>query len=127
MEPTDRFHRLDADGLAEALAGPRAPYLLDVRDVAAFEAGHVPGARNIHVHELARRPRDLPQVKITRVLVFAEPGKRGEAAASYLHLMGYIDVALVEGGVTAYRGELERGPARPAPRQNAGPELRIVP
>lgn len=127
MDTSDRFHRLDSDGLAEALASPRAPFLLDVRDAAAFEAGHVPGAHNIHVHEIARRPKDLPQVKITRILVFADPGKRGPAAASYLHLMGYIDVALVEGGVSAYRGELEKGPAKPAPRRTAGPELRIVP
>lgn len=121
----DTVPRIDAEGLAQALSAERPPFLLDVRPLEDYVAGHVPGARHCPVHELSKRPQELPRSKVARVLVFAEPGKRGEAAVRFLHLIGYADVALVEGGVAAYRGDLEKGPPPPPPR--SGPELRIVP
>ncbi len=108
MDPP-RFQTLDGPGLAAALAGERAPFVLDVRLPEAFAAGHIPGSRNVPVHEMARRPRDLPASKVARVIVIAEPGKRGEAAASFLVLMGWADVALLDGGMYAWKGPVEKG------------------
>ena len=77
------------------------------------------------MYELSKRPKDLPASKVARVLVFADTPRRGEAAANFLWMVGYVDIAVVEGGVAAWRGELETGP--PPPPRAAGPELRIVP
>jgi len=120
-----RFAALDADGLASALAGERPPFLLDVRSLEDYVAGHVPGARHCPVHELSKRPRELPTSKVARVIVFADTPRRGEAAANFLWMVGYADVAVALGGLTAWRGPLETGP--PPPPRAAGPELRIVP
>ena len=119
-----RFQTLDVGGLAAALAAEKRPFVLDVRSRGEFEAGHLPGAHNVPVHEMARRMRDLPAVRIARILVVGEPGKRSEAAVTWLVLMGYADVALVEGGIAAYAGALETG-AAPAPPAR-GPELRVI-
>lgn len=121
-----RFTRLTSEELAAALAATPPPFVLDTRAAAEFEAGHIPGARNVPVHELARRPRDLPSSRIVRIVLVADPGKRGEAAAAFLALQGHTDVALVEGGIAAHRGPLETGPSRRPPGA-AGPELRVLP
>ena len=120
-----RCQSLDADGLDAELAAERRPVVIDLRSPAAFEAGHVPGARNIPGHELGRRLSELPKSKVARILLIGEPGRRSEAGATFLALMGYVDVALVAGGMAAYRGAPETGPAKSRPPQ--GPELRIIP
>ena len=105
--------------------GGKQPCVLDVRAAADYEAGHVPGSRNVPVHELGRRMKDLPAVKVARILVIAEPGRRGEAACNFLALVGYADVALVAEGIAAWTRPLKTGPE--APRPAAGPELRVIP
>lgn len=99
--------------------------VLDVRDRASYEAGHVPGARNVPVHELARRPADLPRSRVARVIVVGDPGRRAEAALRFLALTGYADVALLDGGFPAWRGPVETGP-EPPPPPPAGPLLRVI-
>lgn len=120
-----RFEVLDADGLDAALRAERRPFVLDVRPPAEFEAGHVPGAHNVPVHDLGRRQSELPSSKVTRVLVIGEPGRRSQAAATWLVLMGYGDVALVGDGMAAWRGAIETGPPKPPDRWR--PELRVLP
>ena len=120
-----RFQPLDADGLAAELAAERRPVVLDVRSAEAYERGHVPHARNVPVHDLGRRMKELPSSKVARIVVIGEPGRRSEAVAAFLALMGYVDVALVTEGIAGYGGELEMGPWKPAPAR--GPELRVIP
>lgn len=120
---------VDASALAAEMAGPKRPFVLDVRSREEFERAHVPGSRNVPVHEMARRPRDLPASKVSRVLVVADPGKRTEAAANWLVLMGYVDVAVLEGGFPSWTGPVESGPGAPPPDRAGpqGPVLRVIP
>ena len=50
-----------------------------------------------------------------RILVVGEPGRRTDAALRWLALMGFADVSVLQGGIDAYPGELETGPAPPPP------------
>jgi rhodanese-related sulfurtransferase len=120
-----RCQTLDADSLARELAGAPRPFVLDVRPVSEFEAGHIPGARSLPVHEMARRSRELPSSRVARIVLIGEPGRRTTAAANWLALMGFVDVAVPLEGLAAYAGPLETGPAPPPPP--AGPELRVIP
>jgi len=120
-----RCQTLDAESLARELTGSPRPVVLDVRAVAEFEAGHIPGARNIPVHDLGRRMRELPSSRVARIVLIGEPGRRMVAAANWLALMGFVDVAAPVEGLAAYSGPLETGPAPPPPP--SGPELRVIP
>jgi rhodanese-related sulfurtransferase len=119
-----RFATLTADEFAQAVASDARPFVIDVRRPEEYEAGHVPGSRSIGVHELVARRAELPTSKVTRVLIVGEPGKRSEAAAAWFALMGYVDVALLDGGFAAWTGEVEKGP--PPPPKKRGPELRVI-
>jgi len=102
-----RYRLLDGPAFQEALQAPRKPWVLDLRKPAAFAAGHVPGARNIPVHDLPKSRRMLPPTLVERMLLIADTPKRAEAGANFLALMGYADLAILVGGLDAYPGELE--------------------
>jgi rhodanese-related sulfurtransferase len=119
-----RFAELDSGEFETAVAAAPRPFVVDIRDAAEFEAGHVPGSMWIHVHEIAAKRGELPVSRIRRVLVVGDGGKRTQAAATWLVLTGYADVAVLSGGFAAWRGPVEKGP--PAPPKPQGPQLRVV-
>lgn len=85
--------------LKAAVEGQTAFTLLDVRRPDEFAAGHLPGARNIHVGELPGRlgelPRDLP------VVTFCGSGQRAAVAAALLTDKGFPDLAVCLGSMAA--------------------------
>jgi len=119
-----RFLELSPPEFAAALDAKPRPFVLDVRIDEEFRAGHVPGSRWIHVHELAARRDELPTSKIARILVVGDSEKRSRAAAAWLALVGYADVGLLAGGFAAWTGPVETGP--PPPPKPRGPELRVI-
>lgn len=122
---TNRFSSLPPIELAGALTAPRPPVLVDVRERDAFEAGHIPGSRNVWVYDLGAQRAALPASLAARLVVVGDHRKRAHAAANFLILIGFGDVAVLEGGIAAYEGPIETGP--PAAPQVSGPELRIIP
>ena len=62
--------------------------LLDVRTPKEFEAGHLPGAKNIPVQELAQA-LDTVGPPRARVVVYCHLGHRSAAAASLLTRAGF--------------------------------------
>jgi rhodanese-related sulfurtransferase len=99
-----RVPAIDVNQLRQGLTAQPAPFLLDVREVWEYQAGHVPGARLIPLAELEDRvdevPRDRP------ILAICHSGQRSLAAAGYLLQRGYADVSNVDGGTAAW---IERG------------------
>jgi phage shock protein E len=72
--------------------------LLDVRSPEEFASGHVGGAKNIPVHELAGRVGEL--VGAHGIVVYCRSGARSAAAAQLLRKLGH-DVLDV-GPMSAY-------------------------
>ena len=122
---TNRFASLTPDQLAEALASTRPPTLVDVRLAPAFEAGRIPLSIHVPVYELGARRSELPGSLSARLVVIGDHQKRAHAAATFLALIGFGDVAVLAGGIATYAGPLESGPV--VERKPPGPELRIVP
>lgn len=60
--------------------------LLDVRTPMEFSMGHVEGAKNIPVQELAARLREIPKGD---VVVYCRSGARSASAAQLLRGQGY--------------------------------------
>lgn len=122
---------VSAEALSAALAGPAPPLVLDARASRAFEAGHVPGSRNVDWRDFsAVRPGGLtfvfggssrwgllaedsklgPKLRALGVsasrgvVVLGSPegwGEEGRVAWMLLYL-GVADVALLDGGFPAW-------------------------
>ncbi|GGN04308.1 hypothetical protein GCM10007092_18510 [Thermus composti] len=73
--------------------------VVDVRMPEEFAQGHVPGAVNLPLEEVARWAESLPKDK--PVYLYCRSGNRSQKAAEYLKGKGYTNLYNVEGGVLA--------------------------
>jgi sulfur-carrier protein adenylyltransferase/sulfurtransferase len=83
-----------------AAAGDAGPMLIDVREPREFGVGHLDGARNIPLGDLARH---LPELKADRGVVFiCRSGRRSAAAGTMALKAGFHHAANLEGGLLAW-------------------------
>jgi hydroxyacylglutathione hydrolase len=75
--------------------------VLDVRDDAEWNSGHIQGSLHIYVGHVEERLAELPADKTIAVL--CSIGHRASLAASLLKRNGFKDVSVVLGSVTAWR------------------------
>jgi len=80
-----------------------APLVLDVRTPEEFASGHVPGARNIPIDELAARTGELAAQREQEVVVYCERGPRAARGAETLVTAGFTDVKLLAGHMSGWR------------------------
>jgi len=90
----------------------RTLYLLDVRQPAEFEAGHLPGSRNAQGGQLVQATDRYVGTQNARIVLFDDTGIRALMTASWLVQMGWKDVAVLEDGLGS--GPLETGPVAPS-------------
>jgi phage shock protein E len=64
--------------------------LVDVRSVEEYEDGHIGGAVNIPVDDLAARVQEIPADR--PVVLYCRSGRRASRAAEMLRAAGYADV-----------------------------------
>jgi hydroxyacylglutathione hydrolase len=97
--PVEVGRAYDVDALARDLAagGDTAPFVIDVRQAAEFESGHVPGAVHIGAGELPDRLEALPGDRA--IATVCASGYRSSVAASVLRARGFERVMAVRGGV----------------------------
>lgn len=74
--------------------------LVDIRDAAAFQAAHIPQARNLPVAEFEKKIASLPKNK--PIILVCEQGRSAVAAAAQLRKLGIAEVTLLEGGLRAW-------------------------
>lgn len=79
--------------------------LLDVRTPQEYRQGHIPGSKNIPLHEI-NQAENLISLN-TPLFVYCHSGARSREAVSMLERMGYTTVKNI-GGITAYKGKVER-------------------
>jgi len=90
---TDRLNIFYWNDLGD---GDDNSYLLDVRTVREFEAGHIEGAANIPVDEIRDRLSEIPAGK--RIDIYCEAGLRGYLASRILRQNGFNEVFNLSGG-----------------------------
>lgn len=61
--------------------------LLDVRTPEEYAAGHIEGAQNVPLQELASRAGELPRVKT--IVAYCRSGARAQSAATQLEELGH--------------------------------------
>lgn len=78
------------------------PLVLDVRDAAEFAAGHIQGAKNIPVAELASRIKEIEKYKDKPVLVNCQRGMRSKTACTILRAQQFTQLNNLQGGLDAW-------------------------
>ena len=79
--------------------------LLDVRESDEWDAGHIPGAKHIPRGYLESRVEGVVgSDRSQRVIIYCASGQRSALAANTLkELLGYEDVASMNGGITLWK------------------------
>jgi uncharacterized membrane protein YdjX (TVP38/TMEM64 family)/rhodanese-related sulfurtransferase len=98
---------LAVDELKRRLDAGEKLLLLDVRSAADFagEKGHIAGALNIPLEELAARQGELESGRGRAVLLVCTTDRRSSRAAALLAAAGFAQVQVVQGGMTAWRAK----------------------
>jgi rhodanese-related sulfurtransferase len=89
-----------AEELQRLIATGQGPTLLDSRDEAAYQAGHLPGARSVHGVAPARRLTDVPRTAV--VVVYGATTLDAIEAYQQLRHDGYSNVRVLAGGFPAW-------------------------
>ena len=76
--------------------------VLDVREPDEFKQGHLQGARNIPLTELAARSKELEKFKDKPVLLVCERGNRTRSAAKVLKDQQFTTLHQLKGGMQAW-------------------------
>jgi rhodanese-related sulfurtransferase len=98
-ELVDRIERITAGSVAEQLAAPEPPLLIDVRTTREWGAAHIDGAVNMPLSHFAEHLGELPPER--PLIVHCASGYRSAVAASLLRRQG-LKVANLVGGLAAW-------------------------
>jgi hydroxyacylglutathione hydrolase len=101
--PMRSLAQMSVTELRTALMSPpaRPVHLVDVRSPREWRAGHVDGALNIPVGDIAGQAATLPRDAV--IATICEGGFRSSLAASLLAQEGITNLVNVTGGLAAYR------------------------
>lgn len=101
---TDRPAWIETADLRRRLRRGEMRLVIDVRSPEEFdgELGHIPGALNVPLAQLAGRAGDFTRAALPIVLVCLTD-KRSSQAAAELAAAGIRDVAVLRGGMKAWR------------------------
>ena len=97
---TEIIDQMSVDELAKH-PSPNGPVVIDVRNDAEWNEGHIPNAINIPLGQLAQRIDEIPED--ANVVVQCQGGGRSSIAASLLQKMGRKNVANLTGGYRAWK------------------------
>ncbi|HTQ33789.1 MAG TPA: rhodanese-like domain-containing protein [Stellaceae bacterium] len=95
---------IEVAALRDALAGAVPPLVLDVRGTDEFDGplGHIAGARNMPLPELATHHGEIAGAA-RPVICVCLTDKRSSAAAAQLAAAGIDGVSVLRGGMKAWR------------------------
>ena len=92
-------------GLEEMKSVPNA-LLVDVRNPAEYNGGHIPGSINFAMSRILQEAEEAFPDKAQPLYVYCQSGARSALAGKLLDLMGYESVTDL-GGIASYNGPKE--------------------
>jgi rhodanese-related sulfurtransferase len=104
--------RRKIQGLQELTPAQAVPWMndgdaviVDISPVADFNKGHIVNARNIQASRLAKPDAEIEKLKDKKLLVVCRTGQTAVGAAASLSKMGAENVAILKGGMAAWRSD----------------------
>ncbi len=88
---------------ARLQASTDALLVLDVRELDAYRAAHIPGARHLPRGQLELRVNDELPDPLARIVTVCEVGKISTLAAATLRELGFIRAVALDGGMKSWR------------------------
>jgi rhodanese-related sulfurtransferase len=92
-------------GLEEMKSVPNA-LLVDVRNPAEYDGGHIPGSINFALSRILQEAEEAFPDKAQPLYVYCQSGARSARAGKLLDLLGYESVTDL-GGIASYNGPKE--------------------
>jgi sulfite oxidase len=117
-----RIERITAMTLAEQLAGPDPPLVLDVRAEPEWHQARIGSSLNIPLGQLLGRLDEIPCER--SLVVHCESGYRSSIAASLLRREGLEEIAELVGGINAWQASTSNGGESPRPVVRERPRSR---
>jgi rhodanese-related sulfurtransferase len=77
-------------------------YIIDVRSENEFASGHLPGSLNIPGGQAVQRADDFIAVRNGRIIFVSNASARAVMAAYWYRQMGFSNVAVLQGGLSAW-------------------------
>lgn len=90
----------------QKVEGDQRLYILDVRELDEYEAGHIPGAVHIPLGEVEERADELNREVV--IYLICHSGRRSELAAQKLKEKGFHQLINVVPGMNSWTGEIEK-------------------
>ena len=96
---------IDANELQQQMGGGAALTILDVRGLDEFvgELGHIPGAINIPVGDIANRLIEIKALGDKPIIMVCKTDKRSARAAELLRNADFADVRVLRGGMERWK------------------------
>lgn len=79
--------------------------VVDVRPTAEYKQGHIIGATNLVLSEVAEKAERISKDKSAPVLVYCKNGTQAPSAAKQLQQAGFEQVYLLAGGLMSWQAE----------------------
>ncbi|HEY9032147.1 MAG TPA: rhodanese-like domain-containing protein [Kangiella sp.] len=79
--------------------------VVDLRAIADFNKGHIPGSMNIPFGKLKDRIKDLEKHKETPIIMVCNAGVQAGNAAMQLRKQGFTEVHKLKGGIQSWTTE----------------------
>ena len=98
--PTNSFEAISIEDLHRRWQQHERLAVLDVRDQAEWDSGHIPGSQHIHIGDLMRHLHEIPQDM--PVATICRSGHRAAMAASIVAGLSRETLAVQSGGVTEW-------------------------
>ena len=86
-----------------ALANRDNALVVDLRPVADFEKGHIPGAKNVQMSQFDPENKQLVAARALPVVLVCKTGQSASGAAARLHKAGFERVYVLDGGIGAWQ------------------------
>ncbi len=98
---TTTENAISPQALAQRLASPHPPLVLDIRDPEEFQIGHLPGARNVPLEQLDAALKELPRE--AEIVVVCRRGRRSADAMAKMEAAGFAHVRRLADGLEAWK------------------------